>query len=209
MKSLRVLAFGVAIGVLAILGSAPSADAAGTRESGTPRPSRPASIAPGIHASRVSQSIPDHSRRPAPRHPCRSTPRPASHRSPTRAKAGGQASAFESIQEVQPQMIAWRISASQSIPHIYTDDLVISGRGPPREGPQHFASRASSPKRRCVPRPATESLVVLLLRNPGPRLPSTLLSTNSQSNTLSTEGLLGPPRAVRHEGTAAGGRGLC
>jgi len=197
MKSLRVFAFGVAIGVLAILGTAPPADAAGARHNRTPRSSRPASVTPGMHSSRASQSIPDPSRRPAPRHPARSTPRPVSHQSPTRTKAGGQAAALESIQDNHPQMIAWRIGASLSIAHSHMDDHVISGRGPPRAGPQHFASRVCPRERRCVPCPA-ESQVVLLLRIPDPQPPARF-----QSRTFAPVGLFGPPRAVCHEGTAA------
>src|SRR6266850_2565592 len=199
MKSLRVFAFGVAIGVLAILGSAPPASAAGARHHhGSPRTSRPASKTPRMHLSRVSQSFPDPSRRPVPRHPARTTPRPITHQSQTRTKFSGQAATLGSIQDNHPQMIAWRISASQSIAHSYMDDHVISGRGPPRAGPEHFASRVCHPERRSVPCPVTESQVVLLLRVPAPQLPS-----NSQSNTIPPEGLFGPPRAVRLEGTAA------
>jgi len=198
MKSLRVFAFGVAIGVLAILGSAPPADAAGARHSRTPRPSRPASAPPTMQLSRASQSIPDPSRRPAPRHPKSTAPRPISHQSPTRSKAGGQAATIDSIQDNHPQMVAWRIGASQSIAHNYMDDHVISGRGPPRAGPQLLTSRASHPGRRCAPCPVTESLVVLLLQAPDPQLPSSSLTT-----TFPPKGLFGPPRAVCHEGTAA------
>jgi hypothetical protein len=198
MKSLRVFAFGMAIGVLAVLGSAPPASAAGARHNGSPRPSRSASAIPGIHASRASQSVPDPSRRPAPRHPSRPAARPVSHRPAGRAKFGGQTATLNSIQENQPQMIAWRIGAAQSIGHSYMDDLVNSGRGPPRAGPQ-FVLRACPPTRRCAPCPATDSQVVLLL--PAPQIVSQL--SNSQSSSLPPEGLLGPPRAVRYEGTPA------
>jgi hypothetical protein len=198
MKSLRVFAFGVAIGVLAILGNAPPATAAGARHHGLPRTSRPASSTPRTHLSRASQSTPEPSRRPAPRHPARNAARPVSHRSTNRGKFSNQAATLNSVQESNPQMMAWRIGASQSIAHNHMDDLVISGRGPPRAGPQLFASRVCRPERRCVPCPATESQVVLLLRSPVPQLPS-----DSQSNSFAPEGLFGPPRAVRHEGTAA------
>jgi hypothetical protein len=198
MKSLRVFAFGVAIGVLAILGSAPPAAAAGARHHGSPRTSHPASRHPRTHLRWASQSIPDPSSRPAPRPPARTNPRPISHQSPIRTKFGGQVAALESIQDNHPQMIAWRIGASQSIGHSYMDDHVISGRGPPRAGPQHLASRVCHPERRCAPCPVTESQVVLLLRTPSPELPSRF-----QSSSFPPEGLFGPPRAVRHEGTAA------
>jgi len=197
LKSLRVFAFGVAIGVIAILGSAPPAAAAGARHHRMPRTSRPAHRAPRMRLSQVSRSFPDPSRRPAPRHPARTTPRPITHQSLTRSKFGGQAAMLGSIQDNHPQMIAWRIGASHSIAHSYMDDHVISGRGPPRAGPQLLASRVCHPERRCVPCPA-ESQVVLLLRTPAPQLPSRF-----QSTSLPPEGLFGPPRAVRHEGTAA------
>lgn len=202
MKSLWVFAFGVAIGVLAVLGSAPPASAAGARHSGPPSPSRSASTTPRLHSSRASQSIPYPSRRPAPRHPIRSAPRPVSHQSPTRGKSGGQSATLNSIQENHPHMIAWRIGVSLSIAHAYRDDHVISGRGPPRAGPQ-FVSRACHPTRRCVPCPVAESQVVLLLRSPGPPPPSQIEPSISGFATLPPEGLFGPPRAVRPEGTAA------
>jgi hypothetical protein len=197
MKSLRVFAFGAAIGVLAILGSAPPAAAAGARHHGLPRAHRAASKTPRMHLSRVSQSFPDPSRRPVPRHPARTTPRPINHQTQIRTKYGSLAAALGSVQDNNPQMIAWRIGASQSLAHSYMDDHVISGRGPPRAGPQHFASRVCHLERRCAPCPATESQVVLLLR-PAPKLPSRF-----QSTSFPPEGLFGPPRAVRLEGTAA------
>ena len=201
MKSLRVFAFGIAIGVLAVLGYAPPASAAGAQHHGSPRPSRPASSTSGVHLSRTSQSVPDPSRRPAPRHTSRATPRPVSHRTSSRAKFGGQTGLLDSIQENQPQMIAWRIGAEQSISHSHMDDLVISGRGPPRAGPQPLVSRVCHPTRRCAPCPVAESQVVLFLRTPDRQLPSQLSNAKSVSSPL--EGLLGPPRAVRLEGTAA------
>ncbi len=207
MKSLRVFAFGVAIGVLAILGSAQSASAAGARHSRSPRTSRPAHAARHTHLRRVSQSIPDPSRRPVPRHPTRAATRPASHQSRSRYNGNDQTAVLESIQGNHPQMVAWRIGASESIAHKYMDDHVISGRGPPPAGPQLYASRACHPKRRCVPCPVPDSQVVLFLRAP-PQHPTQLQSSNSSSsnsssNTLAPEGLFGPPRAVRYEGTAA------
>ena len=198
MKSLRIFAFGAAIGVLAILGSAPPAAAAGARHHVSPRAHRAASKTPRMHLSRVSQSFPDPSRRPAPRHPARTTPRPISHQAQARSKFNSQAATLGSIQDNNPHMLAWRIGASQSIAHGYMDDHVISGRGPPRAGPQQFAFRVCHPERRCAPCPAAESPVVLLLQTPVPQLPS-----RSQSQSFPPEGLFGPPRAVRHEGTAA------
>ena len=198
MKSLRVFAFGVAIGVLAILGSAPPATAAGARHHRLPRTSRPAHTTPRTHLSWASQSIPDPSRRPAPRHPARTAPRPISHQAQARSKYNSQAATIASVEETNPQMIAWRIGAAHSIAHNYMDDHVISGRGPPRAGPEHFASRVCHPDRGCTPCPAAELQVVLLLRIPSPQLP-----TRFQCTSFPPEGLFGPPRAVRHEGTAA------
>jgi hypothetical protein len=191
----------MAIGVLAVLGNAPPASAAGARHNGLPRSSRPASETRGTHFGRASQSVPDPSRRPAPRHSSRTAPRPVSHRPTTRGKFGGQTATLNSIQDSHPQMIAWRIGAAQSIGHSYMDDLVNSGRGPPRAGPQLFVSRVCHPTRRCAPCPASDSQVVLSLQTPEPQLLSQL--SNSQSNSFPLEGLFGPPRAVRFEGTAA------
>ena len=193
MKSLRVLAFGVAIGVLAILGNAPSAEAAGTRHHGATRPAHRGS-APGMRASRTSQ-IPDNSRRPAPRRQSRAIPRQASHRSPTRIKYGSQAAALESVHS-DPQMFAWRIGASQLISHNNLDDHVISGRGPPRAGPLYaFLAFPQNAAGILAPFPSnwSSSFFETPLHNP----------SKTQFKTSLAEGLLGPPRAVRNEGSAA------
>jgi hypothetical protein len=204
MKSLRVFAFGLAIGVLAILGSAPSASAAvGARHRHLPRAHRFGHATPGTRLSRAPQSTPDPSRRSGPRHPIRAAQRPVSHQARGRGYGGGQTAALTSIQDNHLQMISWRIGASESISHNYMDDHVISGRGPPPAGPQLYASRACHPKRRCVPCPVADSQVVLFLRTPAPKLQTQLSSSNSSPNRLSPEGLFGPPRAVRYEGTAA------
>ena len=204
MKSLRVFVFGVAIGVLAFLGSAPSASAAGARHSRSPRTSRPAHAARHTHLRRVSQSIPDPSRRPVPRHPTRAATRPTSHQSRSRYNGNDQTAVLGSFQENHPQMVAWRIGASESITHNYMDDHVISGRGPPPAGSQLYACRACHPQRsRCAPCPVADSQVVLLLRIPNSQIPSQLQSSSSNSIPFPPEGLFGPPRAVRHEGTAA------
>ncbi len=199
MKSLRLLAFGVAIGVLAFLWNAPPASAGNAVErTSAPRLPRPQSTTRVLSVGRPSQPNPMPARRPAPHHPSRSPARTASHRSQSRSRSDGFAATLIRTQDDPTPLFAWRIGAFRSIAHSSLDGLVNSGRGPPRAGPQLSASRACSPIRRCVSRPASDSQVVLLLPAPSRHLQAT-----SQVGSMSQRGLMVPPRAVRHEGTAA------
>lgn len=218
MKLLRLFAFGVAIGVLATLGSAKLAQAGNAVErNSAPRHARPHSAVRALTASRLAQSNRNPARRPVPRHPSRSPVRTASTRVKPRFRSPGSAATPVRGQEDPTPLFAWRIGHSRSIAHSSLDGLVNSGRGPPRAGPQHIAFWACPPARRCVPCPAPNSLAVL--QTPGFTFGSTQLgSTQVSQHNLFAEpylpntqrshptfhrGLMVPPRAVRHEGTAA------
>lgn len=220
MKLLRLFAFGVAIGVLAILGNANQAQAGNAVErSSAPRHAQPHSARRALTATRQAHSSPIPARRPAPRHPSRSPVRTTSNRVKPRFRSPGFAATPVRGQEDPTPLFAWRIGHSRSIAHSSLDGLVNSGRGPPRAGPQQFAFWACPPARRCVPCPAPDSPAVLQTSG----FTSASKNIASASNTVSqhnlvaesylpiTEGshpashrgLMVPPRAVRHEGTAA------
>jgi hypothetical protein len=92
MKLLRLFAFGVAIGVLASLGSAKLAQAGNAVErNSAPRHARPHSAVRALTASRLAQSNRNPARRPVPRHPSRSPVRTASTRVKPRFRSPGSA----------------------------------------------------------------------------------------------------------------------
>ena len=198
MKSLRVLAFGLAIGVLAILAN-PQPAAAGAPGRDASRQSRSAAGRPNLCASRPTQSHRQPSRRPLPRHPIRSTTRIASHRSHHRTKNDGHNGFVGESHEAIAESFASRVGSLPHLRRINLDDLVCSERGPPRAGPQSDAIRVPSPDRRCVPSPAIEPQVVLNLRAENP-LDRSSRSQNTRGR--SREMLIGLSRTVRHEGTA-------
>lgn len=218
MKLLRLFAFGVAIGVLASLGNAKLAQAGNAVErNSAPRHARPHSTGRALTATRHAHSSPIPARRPAPRHPSRSPVRTTSTRVKPRFRSPGYAATPVRGQEDPTPLFAWRIGHSRSIAHSSLDGLVNSGRGPPRAGPQHFAFWACPPARRCVPCPAPDSPAVL--QTPGFAFGSTQVASiqvsqhsllaepylpiTQRSHTMFHRGPMVPPRAVRHEGTAA------
>ncbi len=220
MKLLRLFAFGVAIGVLASLGNAKLAQAGNAVErNSAPRHARPHSAGRALTAARQAQSRSIPARRPAPRHPSRSPVRTASTRVKPRFRSPGSAATPVRAQEDPTPLFAWRIGHQRSIAHSSLDGLVNSGRGPPRAGPQLFYLRACPPKNRCVPCPAPDSPAVLQTSGFASASNSVASASNSVSlhNLLvelylpitegfrptSHRGLMVPPRAVRHEGTAA------
>jgi hypothetical protein len=218
MKLLRLFAFGVAIGVLATLGSAKLAQAGNAVErNSAPRHARPHSAVRALTASRLAQSNRNPARRPVPRHPSRSPVRTTSTRVKPRFRSPGSAATPVRGQEDPTPLFAWRIGHSRSIAHSSLDGLVNSGRGPPRAGPQQFAFWACRPARRCVPCPAPDSPAVLQTSGfafSSTQLGSTQVSQHNQlaelylpntqcSHPASLRGLMVPPHAVRHEGTAA------
>lgn len=218
MKLLRLFAFGVAIGVLASLGSAKLAQAGNAVErNSAPRHARPHSAVRALTASRLAQSNRNPARRPVPRHPSRSPVRTASTRVKPRFRSPGSAATPVRGQEDPTPLFAWRIGHYRSIAHSSLDGLVNSGRGPPRAGPQQFAFWACPPARRCVPCPASDSPAVL--QTSGSTFGSTqvgstqvsqhnlfaelYLPNTQRSHSTFHRGLMVPPLAVRHEGTAA------
>lgn len=212
MKLLRLLALGVAIGVLASLGNATPAKAGNAVErNSAPRHARPHMTGRALTALRQTQSSQTPARRPAPRHPSRSPVRTASTRVKPRFRTPGSAATPVRAQEDPTPLFAWRIGHTRSIAHSSLDGLVNSGRGPPRAGPQHFASWACPPAHRCVPCPAPDLPAVRQtlssntntavsqhnpLTEPYPQLVE-------RSHSTSLRGLMVPPRADRPEGTAA------
>jgi hypothetical protein len=199
MKSLRLLAFGLAIGVLAILSSERPASAGTAAErSSAPRPNRPQPVAHALTVGRTSQRNPVPARRPAPHHPSRVPASTHSNRLKGRPRPGVHTAILPQTQDHPAFLFAWRIGHSRSIAHSSLDDLVNSGRGPPRAGPQLSASRACFPIRRCVPCPALDSQVVLQ-----PLEFSQHLQGTHPMRAKSPRGPTVPPRAVRHEGPAA------
>ena len=199
MKSLRLFAFGVAIGVLAILWNAPPASAGNAVErTSAPRAPRSQSATRALTAVRSSQPNPTPARRPAPHHPSRSPVRTNSHRTQSRSRSDGSQATLTRTQDDPTPLFAWRIGQFRSIAHSSLDGLVNSGRGPPRAGPQHSTTWACSPGSRCVLRPASDSQAVLSLR-----FPSQHLQFPTDVRSIALRGLMVPPRAVRHEGTAA------
>lgn len=218
MKLLRLFAFGVAIGVLASLGNAKLAQAGNAVErNSAPRHARPHSTGRALTATRQAHSSPIPARRPVPRHPSRSPVRTASTRVKPRFRSPGFAATPVRGQEDPTPLFAWRIGRHRSIAHSSLDGLVNSGRGPPRAGPQHFVFRACPPARRCVPCPAPDSPAVLHTSSiafGSTQLGSTQVSQHNlfsepylpntqRSHPTFHRGLMVPPHAVRHEGTAA------
>jgi hypothetical protein len=220
MKLLRLFAFGVAIGVLASLGSAKLAQAGNAVErNSAPRHARPHSAVRALTASRLAQSNRNPARRPVPRHPSRSPVRTASTRVKPRFRSPGSAATPVRGQEDPTPLFAWRIGHSRSIAHSSLDGLVNSGRGPPRAGPQQFAFWACPPARRCVPCPAPDSPAVLqtsgfasasnsvgfasISVSQHNLLAESYLPITQRSHPTFHRGLMVPPLAVRHEGTAA------
>lgn len=218
MKLLRLFAFGVAIGVLATLGSAKLAQAGNAVErNSAPRHARPHSAVRALTASRLAQSNRNPARRPVPRHPSRSPVRTASTRVKPRFRSPGSAATPVRGQEDPTPLFAWRIGHYRSIAHSSLDGLVNSGRGPPRAGPQLFTFRACPPKDRCVPCPAPDSPAVLQTSGStfgNTQVVDTQVSQHSQlaesylpitqrSHPTFHRGPMVPPLAVRHEGTAA------
>ncbi len=105
----------------------------------------------------------------------------------------GKSIAIVGMQDRPAGDVAWKIPPAQSMVYINVDDLVISGRGPPRAGPQYVSIPAPCLNRSCVPCPATESQVVPILQSHHP----------NRIAGSPHEWLTEPSIAVRHEGAAA------
>jgi len=193
MKSWRTWVMGAAIGVLALLASAQHASAAATSGSQVPLSPRSSARIASLTAQSHTNTSPQPSRRPAPRHTSRATSRTSTHRTHSRTRGAGKGMATASVQDQLSGDVAWKILPAQDMVYIDVDDLVTSGRGPPRAGPQYVSIQAPCPNRRCVPCPAIESQVVLTLPPPS-RIPSP---------SSSQVWLIEPPLVVRHEGAAA------
>jgi hypothetical protein len=189
MKSWRTWVMGAAIGVLALLAGAQHASAAATSGSQVPPSQRSSGRIASLTAQSHTKLPPQPSRRPAPRH----TSRTLAHRTHSRSRGAGKAMGIASVQDRLRGDVAWKIPPAQSMVYINVDDLVTSGRGPPRAGPQYAPIPA--PCRNRVPRPAIESRIVLFLPSHSP---------NPRTSPSSTQVRLPePPSAVRHEGAAA------
>jgi hypothetical protein len=193
MKSWRAMVMGVAIGVLALGASAQHASAAANSGSQVPLSPRTHGRSASLTALSHTNMSPQPSRRPAPRHTNRGASRTVAHRTHSRTRSAGKAMAIANVQDRLSADVAWKILPAQSMVYINVDDLVCSGRGPPRAGPQSPLIRAPRPAQTCVPSPVVESQVVLSPSTRGP-----IPSPSSPQVWLEE-----PPSAVRHEGAAA------
>lgn len=202
MKSLRLLVFGMAIGVLAILTNARQANAAiHHHHRDIPRSARSV-LAPSIRASNGSHSgsrLP--SRRPAPPPPNRTAMRVRSHRHDSRTRPD-QPAALSHVQGFRTETVAWRIGPSLSLKRGFSDASVTSERGPPRAGPQLSIARVprSARKLSSLPRPESQStLHTHSITSYRPRQAPQLADF-----PVFPQGFIAdPPRADRQEGTVA------
>jgi len=203
MKSLRLLVFGMAIGVLAILANTRLANAATHHHHhrNIPRLTRSV-LAPSTRASNGSHSNSRSSRRPAPPPPNRTATRVRSHRHFSRTRPD-QPAALASVQGVHPENVAWRIGPSLSLNRGFSDASVTSERGPPRAGPQLSIARVPRSARKLPSLPRLESQSILRIHGTIQYQPRSTSIAATRLHLFPQGIFRGPPRADRQEGTAA------
>jgi len=209
MKSLRTLALGMAIGVLALFANTRPAAAAVAHHHHRAIPGLTRSVLASSARGNGSHSGSRPSHRPAPPPPSsRTATHVRSHQHPTRSRPDNPAD-IANVRGLGPQMAVWRISALHALTSGFSDGFETSGRGPPIAGSQSIA---------LLPCSATK-----LISQPRPELqtPFTLQASSAPRSDPSysigsfpvvvvpfipgvfSQGLSGPLRAGRQEGTAA------